>query len=118
MGKASLLFASMALLFIGCAYDGRTQEPRTPTPQHDWAGAWTVCEKFVKGKLKTPSTAKFPSIWSGHSQYVTYLGDKQYRVESYVDAQNIFGAMLRTNFNCKVEHVEGNTWKLVRMDMR
>jgi len=47
--------------------------------------------------LKSPSSAKFP--WGLKSSLIS--GDK-YRVANYVDSQNSFGAMIRTNYVCEV----------------
>ena len=56
-------------------------------------------EDIIKEKLKSPSTAKFPSLsnWSIYeSSYNTYS------VSSYVDAENGFGAEIRTYFSLTV----------------
>lgn len=56
-------------------------------------------EDVIKEKLKSPSTAKFPSLssWSIYeSSYNTYS------VNSYVDAENEFGAEIRTYFSLTV----------------
>ena len=61
-----------------------------------------VCEEAVKRRLKAPATADFPF---GHSNQVRGVVGytNRYRLSSYVDAQNSFGANLRTNFVCVVE---------------
>jgi hypothetical protein len=59
----------------------------------------SVCAKtYIEESLKAPSTAKFP--WSGGN--VVPLGKNKYTVQNYVDAQNSFGAMIRTNYACTV----------------
>jgi len=40
------------------------------------------------------------------------LGGGRYRVQSYVDAQNSFGAMIRTRYDCTVHWIGGDRWKL------
>jgi hypothetical protein len=59
-----------------------------------------LCEDAVKARLKAPGTAAFPF---GHATNVAVLGNNRYRLRSYVDAQNSFGAKLRTNFDCVIE---------------
>ena len=54
-------------------------------------------------KLKAPSTAKFAG--SGETTR-TDLGGGLYRVVSWVDAQNSFGAMIRQRFICEVKFPE------------
>jgi hypothetical protein len=65
---------------------------------------------LVKRRLKAPSTAKFPWIVEG-----VHMGDCVYRVSSYVDSQNGFGAQIRTNYVAEVKHIEGG-WLLVDLD--
>lgn len=53
-----------------------------------------MAQELVKSALKSPSTAKFPKItdWK-------FAKDKeQIIIQSYVDSQNSFGAMLRSEF--------------------
>jgi hypothetical protein len=53
-----------------------------------------IAEKITKKHLKSPSTAKFPSM----SEY-SFSKDKGIAtVKGFVDSQNSFGAMIRTNF--------------------
>ena len=56
---------------------------------------WTRTEETVKQLLKAPKSADFPSITNGWS-----FGRNQYyvAVQSYVDAQNSFGAQIRSEF--------------------
>lgn len=64
---------------------------------HDRFDAIVIAEAAVKGQLKSPSTAKF----CGNSDYtVTCLGDT-WTVKGTVDAQNGFGAVLRSSFTVK-----------------
>lgn len=54
--------------------------------------ALSAAQTLVKEALKTPTTAKFPK--SG-SEYSITCDGADYKVSGYVDAQNIYGAMLR-----------------------
>lgn len=64
------------------------------------AFAKTYCEE----QLVAPSTAKFP--WA-LPEFTTSPSEKEgytkYTFESYVDSQNKFGAMIRTNYRFSVE---------------
>lgn len=73
-----------------------------------------ICQTFVTRRLRAPSTAKFPYYHQidGYKQ-----SDGVYRITSYVDAQNGFGAMIRSNYDCKAIPVDGDTWKLVKLTM-
>ncbi len=65
-------------------------------------------QQFVKKSLKSPRSANFPF---GGFQHVTHLGDGRYRVISYIDSQNSFGAQIRTNFEGVIRSVSGG-WEM------
>jgi len=75
--------------------------------------AWTVAEREVKGRLKAPSSAKFPTY--NHAT-ITKSGDN-FVVLGYVDADNSFGAKLRTNFTVEFEKTGSDTYKVIRVNL-
>lgn len=79
--------------------------------------AWTMAEYFLKDHLKSPSTARFGGILSGDYQNpktcVTYLGNNDYRVKGWVDSQNTFGGIVRTNFSLRLRYNGNKSWTLV-----
>jgi len=62
----------------------------------------------VKDRLKCPSSAKFEYAGAGN---VISLDKDRYRINSYVDAQNSFGAPIRINFQGVVQK-RGSNWEL------
>ena len=72
-----------------------------------------MSHRFVKKATKSPSTAKFGSVFSGDWQdpdkVTEYLGKNKYRIRAWVDSQNSFGATIRTNFTCVVKQ-NGDAW--------
>lgn len=56
---------------------------------------WICAQDVVNQDLKSPSTAKFCAIQEATVYHQT---GKQYFVMGYVDSENGFGAMMRTNF--------------------
>jgi len=65
---------------------------------------WCAREEIVS-LLKSPGTAKFPNeLYKNVTQKV---GDNHYLVSSYVDAQNEFGAIMRSQYSCDVYLVQG-----------
>ncbi len=62
--------------------------------------ASAACKEFVLARLKAPSTAKFQESYG--ASVTTALGSGGYRMISYVDAENAFGAPLRSSFICDV----------------
>lgn len=89
------------LSIIGCIED-------KPTEPNKFL-AYIYAEKFVKQNLKTPSTAKFPEVLE-KSKHITKLNNKSFLINSWVDSQNSFGAMIRSEFSCTIIF-EGNTVK-------
>ena len=51
-------------------------------------------EQIIKSILKSPSTAKFPTILD----YSFSKNKEEITVQAYVDSQNSFGAMIRSEF--------------------
>lgn len=63
--------------------------------------AYNYAENFVEKKLKSPSTAEYPGV-SEKDRHITDLGGGKYKIDSWVDSQNGFGATIRTNFSCTI----------------
>jgi RNA polymerase subunit RPABC4/transcription elongation factor Spt4 len=82
------------------------------TVSYDEAQAQADCENFVKARLKSPSTAKFPA---GPEITISGSGTGPWKIYGYVDSQNSYGAMLRQKYEC-VLHYEGTTVKLDKLD--
>jgi len=57
-----------------------------------------ACHNTVESSLKSPSTARFSSSVSGHN-----TKEDNFLVEGTVDAQNSFGATVRSSFQCVVD---------------
>jgi hypothetical protein len=60
----------------------------------------------VENNLKAPSTADFGFP---DEEMVSQLNDSTYYVTGFVDAQNSFGAMLRSNYECRVTYLPDGT---------
>lgn len=59
-----------------------------------------LCENEMNRRLRSPGTADYPF---GHVTTVTAVAANRYQLVSYVDAQNGFGALVRSRFGCVVE---------------
>ena len=62
-------------------------------------------QEEVKKQLKSPKSADFP--WGFDEYNITYQGESEdglymYSVESYVDAENAFGAEIRSEYMCMI----------------
>lgn len=90
--------------------NGGSSKPRAP----DEIDAAIACKNFVEDRLKSPSTAKFPLVASKARP----LGTNKFALVSYVDSQNGFGVIIRTDFKCIVYYdVEKQLWELMQLKM-
>jgi len=74
--------------------------------------AYIMMEDFVKDRLKSPSTAEFPGVWDGRNEHISKAGAQTYKINSYVDAQNSFGASIRTRFTGTIKQISKDRWQL------
>ena len=83
------------------------------------ASAYVQCKNFVRERLRSPATADFPFM-----EYTSWdMGNDTWVVKSHVDSQNGLGAMIRSNWHCKVQYVGGNTsdqrsWRPLSIDIQ
>ncbi|GEM_PF-1438585 len=82
-------------------------------PAHSKSLAHYECQRYVKRELLAPATADFASY--GETR-VLHHRDGMYSVGSYVDADNVFGAKIRTQYRCVIEYERG-TWVLQSLEM-
>lgn len=86
----------------------------------DSSMAYVMSQKFVKQRLKAPTTAKFP--WSNDSAVKKqYIGDCKHRIVAYVDSQNSFGAMIRTTYYAELQYIKDSkgigSWRLLDLQI-
>lgn len=112
LAMAVAVLAGVLVILIGVA------AVTTPSGPHSPDRAYAVCRQFVEKRLRAPRTAEFPSFYERDAVSVTSYEGGEYRVQAYVDAQNGFGAMIRTHFTCEVKHVRDNTYELQALDMK
>lgn len=63
---------------------------------------YRVATRLVADRLKAPSTAKFPSFYDDGAATFTSFGNSRYKIKSYVDSKNGFGAQVRTQWTATV----------------
>lgn len=75
--------------------------------------ALTFCQTLVERSLKAPSSADIP-----FAQPIVDTENALFTVSSYVDAQNGFGAIIRTNYICILKFVPDQAvpWKVERFE--
>jgi hypothetical protein len=102
---------SVALMVVGAAVTPLLVTTRCSLSGPSVVGAWAAAQMEVRLRLKSPSTAQFPHY---SPSFVSETGKGQYTVRSYVDAQNSFGATIRTRFLCVLSHVAGVSYECER----
>lgn len=84
--------------------------------------AVTASKITVQKSLKSPSTAKFPDSAFQAEEYKKTLvkdgSDNQiWYIQSYVDSQNSFGAMVRAYWAVKIQMYEDETYTILDVDI-
>lgn len=64
----------------------------------DKTAYYLMAQEIVSSSLKSPSTAEFPSIVTNNSEIKMQRNGEIVAVQSYVDAQNSFGTMIRSEW--------------------
>lgn len=67
------------------------------------------CQDQVEQTLKSPTTADFQPI----SEMLYVLNGNQYTVTMHVDAQNSYGAVMRSKFVCTAQTNGAGGWRLI-----
>jgi len=89
------------------------RERRDPCSERQVGMAFIMMQPEVTRRLKSPTSAEFPSLEGKDSGLV---GECVYWVHSYVDAANSFGAQLRTPFSGKIRHHPSDgTWQVLTL---
>jgi hypothetical protein len=77
---------------------------------HDAGMACIMAEKLIKPQLKAPTTAEFD--YGDCKTSATHSGNT-WTLRTYVDADNSFGAHIRTHFVAQITNVPpSDTWRL------
>lgn len=69
------------------------------------------CRNEVKSHLKAPATAQFTG------EKITQLDNNQSRVDGAVDAQNGFGALVRSHYTCTAVPYQNESWTVVEANV-
>lgn len=84
------------------------------TYEADDVGAHVACQQFVEDRLRAPSTAKFPTA---RRVNIVNTADR-WKVEGWVDAENAFGATIRSDYVCIVSYTPGDEmWHLHELEI-
>ena len=98
----------LLVVFVSCQVIGSLAS----RPEDEVTAAGQRCNDYVLVQLKAPSTASFAPTEDTRARTTT-LGPGRYRVISWVDAENGFGAKVRTNYTCDIVKSAGkDAWQL------
>jgi len=116
-GSLVLVVGLMALA-VWWIFSPSQKKERTPIDDcTDQTAAYVMANEFVQQRLKAPSTAQFPTM-SSSGVSISHQGNCTHIVSGYVDAQNSFGAMLRTAYTATLQYQrERNSWRLLKIDI-
>lgn len=79
-----------------------------------------MTQQFVADRLKSPSSADFGGLFSDYQdpdEVVTALGGGEFRVVAWVDAENSFGANIRTHFVCELKYIGNDRWRCTSLNL-
>ena len=81
--------------------------------------AYVQIQGFVKQVLKSPGSAKWPGFFDSvsHQDNIKQLGNQTYKVASYVDSQNGFGALIRSKYTGVVKQTSDDEWVLILLEI-
>jgi hypothetical protein len=109
LGRIIVKFRFLGLAFvvfvIGCedTVEERTTEYCDDPGRAIRINAHLVAQGFVKQHLKSPQTTKFPSYLTG-DVIVVSVPECSFRIDAYVDSENSFGALIRTDYSILVQY--------------
>lgn len=110
--RPAWLIALGLLALIGwCSMSAVDQADDPPDAEDLRFGARDVCHQFVEDRLRAPATAGFENL---SEAMITGFGP-EYTVAGHVDAENGFGARIRTEYKCTVRHTTGPNFVLVSL---
>jgi len=106
-----MLILVSLILFLQCNTDPNYTDNQIKAGKGD-IDAYVMANAFVKERLKSPASADFP-YYHERGISIKFLGDNTYSVSGYVDSQNSFGALIRTDYYCKVKYNGNDNWSLL-----
>lgn len=78
--------------------------------------AYIMSQEFVTDRLQSPGTADFP--WFD-SAMIERTSESEFEITSYVDSQNLFGGVIRTDYHAVLRrHDDPRRWELVDLKIR
>lgn len=102
--SVAFALAAGGLILMGLNNTSDSSSVPSRTQSGDPIAALTSCQQAVERRLLSPSSARFQP--AGQAT-IREIQTDEWSVESWVDADNAFGATLRTPWICQVTHRNG-----------
>ena len=90
-------------------------DPNRVTDQ-EYAHYTRESQRVITDLLLSPSTAEFPGMFWNADQWEVYKYEGYLYVESWVDSQNAFGAVIRNNFQIKMNLATNDIERIILGD--
>jgi hypothetical protein len=100
-------------LIVGCSKVDPTKakaQAAKDKAENDNVTAITMAQNFVRGRLKSPSSASFP--WSFKEYSVRQGSDGKWNVSGYVEAANSYNAIIKASWSVEMKQ-NGTNWALL-----
>lgn len=118
------LFWTLAIVIVFVAFKlsesaagGRSTADRDFNSKETKRMAKVMSERLISQRLKAPATASFTD-----DPTIVFEGDSTFEIKGYVDSQNSFGAMLRTNYVARIKfiavHGEQEEWQMLSFETK
>jgi hypothetical protein len=101
-----LILAAMVILSLGMREQENSATAYWSSPAGVMSEARLACTRVATAQLKAPSTAQW-----GWAPEMTNTSEGVYRMHTYVDAQNSFGATIRNQVTCNATTMDGRTFE-------
>lgn len=101
----TLIVVGLVTSYILAGSDSSSSSSTSKTTAVTETQVNVMAENYVEQVLKSPSTAEFPTLEFNYAD----LGNNTYQIISYVDSQNSFGAMIRSNWSVILTY-NGGDW--------
>lgn len=114
-GCLTIIGAFAALIVVASVIPKDAAQEAIRKADNQQLEAFVMCQQFMEPRLRAPASADFAMR---SASTIERMADDDYerrpfRITSYVDAQNAFGAQVRTHFTCTVKPRDGKNWQLV-----
>lgn len=93
-----------------CSNPSKDSQPAMDS-QNKLIEAFVASQDVIEDYLTYPGSAKFPSF-SDDDVNVSYILNGEYKVYSYVDSQNSYGALERVYYSCIIKLNSNNTYNV------